>query len=212
MRDEMGVKFQLVLHDYVKADYCGVISVKNETTDGEWSGGSLVYWTTGALAGCEVNRSCQNRIYDGEFTVKADFTQNDLKKAIGAGEFVFHKVGADVRVLKDINTMVTVSDTQGDVFKENQTVRVIDQIGNDMAVLFNTKYLGAVPNDNAGRVSLWSDIVSHHRQLEQIRAIENFSDADVTVQQGADKKSVVVSDAVTVVNAMDKLYMVCTIM
>ncbi len=212
MRDEMGVKFQLVLHDYVKADYCGVISVKNETTDGAWSGGSLVYWTTGALAGCEVNRSCQNRIYDGEFTVKADFTQNDLKKAIGAGEFVFHKVGADVRVLKDINTMVTVSDTQGNVFKENQTVRVIDQIGNDMAVLFNTKYLGAVPNDNAGRVSLWSDIVSHHRQLEQIRAIENFSDADVTVQQGADKKSVVVSDAVTVVNAMDKLYMVCTIM
>ena len=107
--------------------------------------------------------------------------------------------------------MVSTSDTQGDVFKENQTVRVIDQIGNDIAVLFNTKYLGAVPNNNAGRVSLWSDIVAHHRELEQIQAIEGFSDGDVVVQQGGTKKAVVVSDMVTVANAMDKLYMVCTI-
>lgn len=211
MRDEMGVKFQLVLYDDAKADYCGVVSIKNTTADEGWGSGSLVYWTAGALAGCEVNRSCQNRIYDGEFTVEAEYTQNELKKAIKAGEFVFHKVGADIRVLKDINTMVTVSDTQGDVFKENQTIRVIDQIGNDIAVLFNTKYLGTVPNNSAGRISLWSDIVTHHRQLEQIQAIEGFSDTDVTVQQGADKKSVVVSDSITVVNAMDKLYMTVSI-
>ncbi len=211
MRDEMGVKFQLVLHDSAKADYCGAVSVKNATVDEGWGPGSLVYWTAGALAGCEVNRSCQNRVYDGEFTVEAEYTQNELKKAIKAGEFVFHKVGADIRVLKDINTMVTVSDAQGDVFKENQTIRVIDQIGNDIAVLFNTKYLGSVPNNSAGRISLWSDIVTHHRQLEQIQAIEGFSDTDVTVQQGADKKSVVVSDSITVVNAMDKLYMTVSI-
>ena len=55
--------------------------------------------------------------------------------------------------------MVTTSDTQGDIFKDNQTVRVMDQIANDIAVLFSTKYLGVVPNDAAGRVSLWSDIV-----------------------------------------------------
>lgn len=211
MRDEMGIKFQLVLSDYAKADYYGAISVKNKTTDKGWGAGSLTYWVTGALAGCEVNKSCQNRVYDGEFTMDANYTQNELKNAIAAGEFVFHKVGADIRVLKDINTMVSTSDTQGDVFKENQTVRVIDQIGNDIAVLFNTKYLGAVPNNNAGRVSLWSDIVAHHRELEQIQAIEGFSDGDVVVQQGGTKKAVVVSDMVTVANAMDKLYMVCTI-
>ena len=38
-----------------------------------------------------------------------------------------------------------------------------------------------------------------------------FSDGDVVVQQGGTKKAVVVSDMVTVANAMDKLYMVCTI-
>ncbi len=209
MRDEVGVKFQLVVHDYPKADYCGVISVKNKTIgDGA---GDLVYWVTGAEAGCEVNRSCQNKRYNGEFKIAAEFTQYELKKAIRAGEFVLHNVGSELRVLEDINTMVTFTDTQGEVFRDNQTVRVIDQIANDIAVLFNTKYLGTVPNDKAGRVSLWSDIVSHHRQLEQIRAIENFSDADVIVEPGSTKKSVTVTDYITVVNAMSKLYMTVTV-
>lgn len=83
----------------------------------------------------------------------------------------------------------------------------MDQIANDIAVLFNTKYLGTVPNDAAGRISLWSDIVKHHEQLQTIRAIEDFTDADVVVDQGETKKSVVVNDVVTVVNAMAQLYM-----
>lgn len=211
LRDEMGIKFQLVLYDYAKADYYGTISIKNKVVNEGWSEAGLVYWVTGASAGCEVNKSNQNKKYDGEFTVDTPYTQNQLRAAIKAGELVFHLVDSEVRVLEDINTMVTTSDTQGDIFKDNQTIRVIDQIGNDIAVLFNTKYLGVVPNDAAGRTSLWSDIVAHHRQLEQIRAIENFSEADVTVLQGSSKKAVVVNDSVTVVNAMGKLYMVCTI-
>lgn len=210
LRDELGIKFQTVLYDH-KADYYGVINVKNKVVDSDFGEAALVYWVTGVSAGCEINRSNQNKRYDGEFDVDTNYTQNELKTAITAGEFVLHKVGSDVRVLEDINSMVTVSDTQGDVFKDNQTVRVIDQIANDIAVLFNTKYLGVVPNDAAGRVSLWSDIVKHHQQLQDIRAIEDFSDADVTVEQGDSKKSVVVTDAVTVVNAMSKLYMTVTV-
>jgi len=211
LRDEMGIKFQLVLYNYTKADYYGTISVKNKVSDTGWSEAALVYWVTGVSAACEVNRSNQNKVYNGEFTVDTNFTQNELKKAIKEGEFMLHKVGSDIRVLEDINTMVTVSDTQGNIFKDNQTVRVIDQIANDIAVLFNTKYLGVVPNDAAGRVSLWSDIVKHHEQLEEIRAIEDFSDSDVIVEQGNTKKSVVVVDAVTIVNTMSKLYMTVTV-
>ena len=210
LRDEMGIKFQLVLHNKA-ADYYGVINVKNSVTDSTFGAAALVYWVTGAEAGCEVNRSCQNKVYDGEFDVGVDYTQNELIAAINAGEFVLHKVGTDIRVLSDINSMTTTSDTQGDIFKDNQTIRVIDQIANDIAVLFKDKYLGVVPNDAAGRISLWSDIVKHHQQLNDIRAIEDFADSDVVVEQGDTKKSVVVTDAVTVVNAMDKLYMTVTV-
>ena len=206
LRDEMGIKFQLVLHNHA-ADYMGVISIKNNVTDSGESAASLVYWVTGLEAGCAVNKSCQNRLYDGEFTVDTDFTQTELEQAIDAGEFVLHQVNSDVRVLDDINTMVTTSDTQGDVFKDNQTIRVIDQIANDIAVVFNTKYLGTVPNDEAGRLSLWSDIVKHHEESQDISAIEYLSDADVSVEAGNDKKSVAVNDAVQPVNAMGKLYM-----
>lgn len=211
LRDEMGIKFQLVLYRAVSADCMGVISVKNKTTDEGFSEASLVYWVTGAECGCAVNKSCQNKKYEGAFSVDSDYKQSELKQAIKDGEFTLHKVGSDIRVLEDINTMVTVSDTQGDIFKDNQTVRVIDQIGNDIAVLFRTKYLGIVPNDSAGRISLWSDIVAHHRELEKMRAIEGFSDSDVTVEQGETKKSVVVSDFVTIVNTMGKLYMTVTV-
>lgn len=211
LRDEMGVKFQLVLYDYAKADFMGVISVNNKVLDEGENEASLVYWVTGASAGCAVNKSNQNKKYDGGFTVETPYTQNQLKAAIKEGKFTFHLVGTDVRVLEDINTMVTTTDTQKDIFKDNQTIRVIDQIGNDIAVLFNTKYLGSVPNDAAGKISLWSDIVAHHRNLRDIRAIEDFEDSDVVVEQGSTKKAVVVSDAVVVVNTMSKLYMSATI-
>ncbi|MBQ4541218.1 MAG: phage tail sheath family protein [Clostridia bacterium] len=210
LRDEVGAKFQAVLYNKA-ADYEGVINVKNKITDEGWDESCLVYWVTGIAAGCAVNKSNLNKIYDGEFTVDVDYTQTQLTKAIQAGEFVLHQIGSDVRVLEDINSLVTTSDTKGDIFKDNQTIRVIDQIANDIAVLFNTKYLGVVPNDAAGRISLWTDIVKHHEQMQDIRAIEDFSDEDVTVSQGNTKKAVVVNDAVTVVNAMAKLYMTVTI-
>ncbi|MDD3049718.1 MAG: phage tail sheath family protein [Candidatus Cloacimonetes bacterium] len=210
MRDELGVKFQAVTYRKA-ANYEGVVNVKNATTDAGWSEASLVYWVTGIISGCAVNKSNLNKKYDGEFTINVDYTQTALENSIKAGEFTLHKVGSDVRVLSDINSLVTISDTKGDVFKENQTIRVIDQIANDIAVLFNTKYLGTVPNDAAGRISLWADIVKHHEQLQDIRAIEEFKDSNVTVDQGISKKAVVVGDVVTVVNAMAQLYMTVTV-
>ena len=51
------------------------------------------------------------------------------------------------------------------------------------------------------------DIVKHHEQLQDIRAIEDFSGDNVTVAKGDTKKAVVVTDYVTPVNAMAQLYM-----
>ena len=84
---------------------------------------------------------------------------------------------------------------------------MLDQIGNDIAALFNNKYLGKIPNDPSGRISLWNDIVKHHQTLVDLRAIENFSPADVTVAAGESKKAVVITDQVSVISAMTKLYM-----
>lgn len=207
MRDDCGVKFQTVLYRPDKPDYEGIIGVENNTLDAGWPESAAVYWVTGAEAGCAVNRSCTNMTYSGAFTILTPHTQAQLADQLEAGKFVFHKVGDEVRVLEDINTFVSITDEKGEDFGANQTVRVIDQIGNDIAALFNNKYLGRIPNDNAGRISLWNDIVSHHKQLESIRAIEGFSSDAVQVTQGDSKKAVVVSDVITPTNAMAQLYM-----
>ena len=206
MRDERGVKFQCVTYNN-PADFEGNVNAMNKVTDDGADEFALVYWVTGAMAGTAVNRSALNKIYDGEYTIDVNYTQTQLETAITSGKFGFHKVGNDIRVLADINSLVTVTVDKGEIFKENQTIRVIDQIANDIAVMFNTRYLGIVPNDEAGRISLWADIVKHHEQLKAIRAIENFTSENVTVEQGETKRAVLVKDSITVVNAMAQLYM-----
>lgn len=210
MRDEEGINFQLVTYQNL-ADYLGIISVKNKTTDEKWSEASLVYWVTGKQCSCPVQSSLEASKYDGEFTIDTSYTQADLKKAIKNGEFVLHNVDENIEVLVDINTLVTTTEDCGDVFKENQTIRVIDQLGNDDAVCFNGKYRGNVPNDPAGRTALWRDLVKIRQQLQKLRAIENFSDTDVSVGQGNTKKSIVVQSAITVVNTMSQIYMTNTV-
>ena len=210
LRDDQGVKFQSVVYNpQGNSDFEGVIDVLNSSTIGdEWS---AVYWVTGVIAGTPVNRSALNKVYDSEFTLDTSSTQTQLENAIKGGKFAFHRVGSDIRVLADINSLVTITVEKGEDFKQNQTIRVIDQIANDIAVLFNTRYLGIVPNDADGRVSLWADIVKYYGQMQTIRAIENFNSDDLTIAQGDTKRSVVINGLISVVNAMEQLYMTTVI-
>ncbi|MCI9092729.1 MAG: phage tail protein [Coprobacillus sp.] len=210
MRDEVGLKFQTVVYKRSTADYEGVISLENEVLDNE-NKASAVYWVTGAEASCEVNKSLTNTAYDGEFVIKVDYTQTQLAEALENGKFVFHNVIGEARVLEDINTLTSISDEKGIDFSNNQTIRVIDQIANDVATLFNTKYLGKIPNNESGRISLQMDIVAIHRALEDVQAIENFVADDVQILQGNTKKSVVLTNKITVINAMNQLYMSCVV-
>lgn len=208
LRDSVGVKFQTVIYNY-PADYEGIVNVKNSVDGADEE--SLVYWVTGVIAACAINKSNTNKIYDGEYVVKADYTQTELEQAIKAGEFTLHQVGADIRVLTDINSLVTVTEDKGEIFKSNQTIRVADQIVTDIARIFNTKYLGMTKNDADGHTGFWNDIVSYFKKLLRIRAIEDFSSTDVVVEHGGGKKSVVVTTIITVVNTMEQLYMTVTV-
>ena len=205
MRDDVGKKFQVVCFRNL-ADYEGVVSVKNGLV-GDTENPALIPWATGVVAGTAVNKSATNMDYDGEYAVDTDYTQSELEAGITEGSFMFHLVDDNVVVLEDINTFTSITDEKSSDFSSNQTIRVLDQIANDIAVLFGTKYIGKVPNDASGRISLWNDIVKHHQELQNIRAIENFNPDNVTVAQGDTKKAVVVADYVTPVNAMEQLYM-----
>lgn len=205
MRDEIGAKFQTVVYKRSDADYEGVISIENKVIGDMES--SLVYWITGITAGCPINKSNTNRKYDGEFTVDVNYTQTQLSDALSEGKFMMHNSNGDVYTLEDINSFKSYTTIKSEDFGSNQTIRVIDQIAIDIAKIFNTQYLGKMPNDDSGRVSFWNEIVKHHQELEKMQAIENFKSDNVTVAKGDDKKSIVINDEITPMNAMTKLYM-----
>lgn len=211
LRDEVGSKFQLVAWQPSTADYEGVIGVWNEATHPTISDvdkQALVYWMTGAQAGVAVNTSLTNSKYDGELIVDTEYTQAQLEAALQAGKCMFHNNDGDTCVLEDINTLISLTDEKGEVFQSNQTIRVCDQIANDTAVLFNTRYVGKVANDASGRSALWNDVVALIKELDRVRAVENFDDSIVTCEQGNKKKAVLlIINGLNVVNAMAQLYM-----
>ena len=210
LRDEVGAKFQLVGYGLGSTDHEGIIDIHNKATEADYG---LVFWTAGAQAGCAVNQSNTNKLYDGEYTV--DFTgaktQSELSALLKSGKFVFHKVGTETRVLEDVNTFTSFTTDKNEDFSMNQVIRVLDQIAIDTATLFNTRYLGKIQNDDAGRISLWGDIVTHRKELQAIRAIQNFNSENVSVAQGSSKKSVVVSEIIEPSVAMSQLYITTTV-
>lgn len=217
-RDNMGKKCQVVVYNHSVSGDLNNIAVINvaskpilEAEDSLHTEAALVYWVAGAMAGCAVNKSCTNMFYDGELTVNVAYNQSELQAFIDAGKIAFHLVYGEVRLLEDLNSLTTPAADQNDDFKYNQTIRVIDQIANDIAYLFNTKYLGRIPNNASGRISLWNDIVTHHRELETLGAIENFKSENVVVQAGDNIRSVVVQDVITITGTMSQLFMTVVI-
>lgn len=214
MREEGGAKFICVLYDCT-ADYEGVINLKTEAEENE---GGLVYWTVGADAGADIGSvvsprysSLTNKKYDGEYTPKVSTKQSDLEKAMNAGQLVFHKVDGEYRVLSDINSFTSVTVNKSADFQLNQVVRTLDVLANDIAVIFNDRYIGKVINNANGRDAFWGDVVAYCRILENMQGIQDFNAEGVTVAQGNDKKSVTVDIEVNPTAAMEKLYMTVTV-
>lgn len=208
IRDEVGAKFQTVIHKATTPDHEGVINVENDAVGLNEVAHGAVYWVTGAQAGVAINQSNTNRLYNGEFTLSmADTnTQTKLINLIKEGKYAFHGVGADVRVLDDINSFVSFTDDKNEDFSQNQLIRIIDQIAIDTANIFNTRYLGKVPNDADGRISLWNDIGTHRLELQRLRAIQNYNVNELIIRPGQQKGAVEAYEVIEWTATMTKLY------
>lgn len=203
-REDVGSKFQTVVCNY-KADYEGVINLVNTLNGDEPT--ALVYWTTGANAACAVNSSLTNTTYDGEYDIPTNRTQLELENGILAGEFQFHRVDDEVRVLVDINSLTTTTDEKSADFSENQVIRIIDKIATDTAAEYNRNWLGKVQNNASGRIGFRAWIVKHRQAMVTSGAIEEYDDSLLTVEAGEKKKTVVVREAVEPTVAMTTLYL-----
>ena len=215
VRDKIGSKFQLVGYDLGTPDHEGIINLKSTASGDGVSKAALTYWLTGAEAACNINESLTNTAYDGEIGVilkGISQTKAELEAATKKGELVFHNSNDKIVILSDINSLVTLKEDFGAAFRQNQVIRVCDQIANDITVLFTNRYLGIVQNDATGRASLWNDIVCYLREMQRLRAVENLDPEKVTVERGNEKRSVLITVSdLNVTVAMEQLYMAVVI-
>ena len=128
------------------------------------------------------------------------------------GELVFHKVDNEYRVLKDINSLTTFTTLKGKKFSENTTIRVNDQIGNDVALMFNNQIMGKVQNDSEGRLYVWDKINDIMQALATQRAINSYDSADLKVFEiEGDSSAIGAEIKYTPLNMLDKLYLSCIV-
>ena len=205
MREESSKSFQVAVYK-LEADYIGVIHLENTVEDKGAKSYALIPYVTGLHAGCAINKSLDNHVYTGEYTIKADYKQSELKEMVKKGIFVFHKVGSTVNVLSDVNSFVSFTKEMSSDFQLNQVIRVLDQIAIDEATIFCQKYLGKVQNDEDGRAGFWSDCVTIFKEYAKIQAIENFSEEDIEISKGITKRAVVAYQSIQPICAMNKLY------
>ena len=175
---------------YMSVNMCG-LTFEYFTVEAPMYGKeTLIYWAAGAQAGCPVSGSLSNVVYDGELSPICDLTEAALKKYIKCGYFMLHDVGDEMRVLDDINSLITYTEKKSEDFSSNQVMRAVNNLANDTAALFNNRYAGKVPNDDPGRADFWNDIIKILDEYVRLRVLESYDKAKVIVAPGDKKKAI----------------------
>lgn len=214
MREEYGVKFQIVLpaiNRETPINYEGVIEYINKVTNPIVDAQTdLCYWLAGAEAGCRVQSSCTAKVYDGIFELSANVTRADQTKAIKNGQILFHKVGTDSVILRDLNTLTKIERGQESskalAFSNNQVVRVFDGIITETANVFNTYFLGKRNNNSTERAELRNQLLKIRERYAQINAIDTYDPSLLVINPGPKPNEVIGMDGIKPLQAMEILY------
>lgn len=217
LRDQ-GIKFQIVMPALLrpeKINYEGVIEYVNEVTNPIKNAKTdLCYWLAGAEAGCKVQNSCTAKVYDGVFDISAKVTTADQTKALRNGQILFHTVGEDVVILRDVNTLTTIEradlESKHKDFGNNQVVRVLDGISTESAACFNTYFLGKKPNSDGHRAELRNQLLKIREAYAQINAIDTYDASQLVILPGQKLNEVIGRDAIRPMQCMDTLYLQIT--
>lgn len=211
IRNDEGVKVQLVVENYPMADGEGVISVKNGVilSDGTaLTANQAVAWVAGATAASNVNESLTYQPYDEAVDAEPRYTNSQIEAALKNGEFVFVQSNGFAMVEQDINTLKSFTPKKGRHFSKNRVIRVLDSINQDIKRIFEEFYIGKVDNNADGRNLLRNELNNYLTMLQNLNAIQNFdAQTDVKIQAGSESDSVYVEVNVQPVDSIEKIYM-----
>ena len=212
--DSVGSKCQLAAAGMTTPNTIRVVNILNgvKLADGTAiTAAQASWWAAGAEAGCGYNQSLTYAQYPGAVEAYPKKTTAELEAAVKAGYLVFFDEFDLVRVCSDINSLTSYTPEQGPEFSKNRVVRVLDQICNDIYEQFSRSYIGKLDNNADGRGLMKGWIVGYLNEIQANNGIQNFTAADVTVEQGQTLDSVVVTVAIQPVDSVEKIYMTVTV-
>lgn len=208
MREDEGVKVQAVLA-LDNANYEGIIKVKQalKLDSTVVTSHQLTAYIAGITAGTAIPNG--NTARETPFTgIVSELTNSEIERDLLKGFFLFSSMSnGGVKVEQDINSLTDYTPTKGELFSFNLIVRLIDEIANTVTSVFEKSYMGKLLNDDIGRSSFKSDLISYANSLVALRAIQNFTPNDITIAAGAKSNEVVVTMGIQPVNTIEKLYM-----
>lgn len=136
-------------------DFEGVINVGvGGVLDGiAYSSAQTAAWVAGLVAGTALSGSTTYAASPFE-DVTRRWTRSEQEAAVKGGVFLLVHDGRRVKVLKGINSLVTLRAGQNKGWKKIRKIRVMDQINNDLLQSAEDNYIGKVNNTAEGRLAL----------------------------------------------------------
>lgn len=215
LAEQEGRYSQLVASGAEGADSPYVININDGVVldDGtELAANEAVWWLAGAQAGAQYYQSLTYAAYPGAADVAARRTNGQIEAGIQAGDIVLTQEFGQVRVETDINTLTTFTPDMGAVFHKNTTMRVCGALANDVYREFSLNYLGKVKNNEAGRSLFKGAVLGYLKAMYDKGALrERPAAEDVAVETGDSPDSIVITVALAIGDAVEKVYLTVTV-
>lgn len=172
----------------------------------------VVWWLAGAEAGAQYYQSLSCSAYPGAVAVSPKMTNSEIEEAILSGSIVLSESFGQVRVETDIDTLTTYTPEIGKVFCKNRTMRVCSSLANDLYREFSLNFLGNVNNDEPGRSTFKGTILDYLLTMYNKGALrERPTGDDVTVEQGDSLDSILITIAIRIADAVEKVYITVSV-
>lgn len=162
-------------------DYEGIVNVGTgaKMNGKSYSSAQVAAWVAGLIAGQSLKESTTYAASPFE-DVTRRWTRSEQETGVQNGVFLLVHDGRKVKVLRGVNSLVSLREGQNKGWKKIRKIRVMDQINADLQRTAEDNYIGKVNNTEEGRLAL----ISAGKQYLQSLAMENIIEStgfDVTL-------------------------------
>lgn len=155
-------------------DHEGIINVGVGGVMGgvSYSSAQTAAWVAGLVAGTALSGSTTYSVSPFE-DVTRRWTRAEQEAAVRGGVLLLIHDGRQVKVLRGVNSLVTLRNEQNKAWKKIRTIRVMDQINADLQRTTEDTYIGKVNNTAEGRLALIGACKEYMRTLSQSSVISD---------------------------------------